>query len=135
MARALGACQPPLPGSRSADLSRGSARLPAARVRNLRPAKREPEFHPWVGGILWKRTWQAHSSILAWRKSHGAGGAGGLHPWGHRGNYTAEVTQRARMQCPPCVSLGSDLNTLQPTGSPMSGEASVADKSSHLTEI
>ena len=24
-------------------------------------------FNPWVGKILWRRAWQPHSSILAWR--------------------------------------------------------------------
>ena len=28
---------------------------------------RRPEFDPWVGKIPWRRKWQPHSSILAWR--------------------------------------------------------------------
>ena len=24
-------------------------------------------FIPWVGKILWRRAWQPHSSVLAWR--------------------------------------------------------------------
>ena len=28
---------------------------------------RRPRLNPWVRQILWRRTWQAHSSILAWK--------------------------------------------------------------------
>ena len=35
-------------------------------VKHL-PTIRKPGFDPWVGRISWRRTWQPHSSIRAWR--------------------------------------------------------------------
>jgi len=44
-----------------------SLSFPVAQVVKNRPAMRRPRFDPWIGKIPWRREWQTHCSVLAWR--------------------------------------------------------------------
>ena len=51
-------------------------------LKNL-PAKRRPEFNPWVRKIPWRGEWQLIPVFLP-GQSHGQGSLEGCSPWGHR---------------------------------------------------
>ena len=48
-------------------------------------------FDPWVGKIPWRRKWQTHSSICAW-KIPWAEESGGYSPWGHKESEMTEYS-------------------------------------------
>ena len=47
------------------------------------------KFDPWVGKILWRRTWQP-TPVLLPGKSHGWKSLLGYSPWGHKESDTLE---------------------------------------------
>ena len=76
---------------------------------------RRPGFDPWVGKILWKRTWPP-TPVLLPGKSHGQRSLVGYSPWGckeldtiERLNNSIGTTRAA--SCRRRQRLGSTLNT------------------------
>ena len=53
--------------------------------------RERPRFHPWVGKIPWRRTWQPTPAFLP-GESHGQRSLAGYSPWGHKESDTTEVT-------------------------------------------
>ena len=52
-------------------------------------------FNPWVGKILWRRSWQP-SLVFLPGESHGQRSLAGYSSWGHEELDTTEVTKHTR---------------------------------------
>jgi len=54
-------------------------------------------FDPWVGKIIWRRTWQPTSVFLP-GESHGQRSLAGGSPWGHRvGHDLSDLAHTPRL--------------------------------------
>ena len=53
--------------SKRANQCNRTVACPVAQMVQTLPAVQRPGFDPWTGRIPWRRAWQPHSSILAWR--------------------------------------------------------------------
>ena len=58
---------------------------------------RRPGFHPWVGKIPWRRTWQPTPVFLP-GESHGQRSLTGYSPWGRKELYTSPPSMYAHLQ-------------------------------------
>ena len=71
-------------------------------------------FHPWIGKIPWRRTWQP-TAVLFPGESHGQRTLAGYSPWGHRESDTTEYLT-AEAGWTGCCSVAKSRPTLQPHG-------------------
>ena len=79
--------------------------------------RRDLRFHPWVGKIPWRRTWQPTPVFLP-GESQGQRSLASYSPWGHKeSNVTKWLSTHL---CTPIPLEPSSLSPSHPCGSPQS---------------
>ena len=102
-------CQPHCQNSRSTWPEQCSPRGFPSGASGKEPACqcRRRGFDPWVGRILWRRTWQP-TPVLLPGESHGQRSLVGCRPWGHKETRVKRLSTHACTTFPCALSLESN---------------------------